>query len=181
MISTLQLCLFYSYGLPLLIINLRIVYVLKAERATFLSSYYRLFFICRINVSFGLFSLLSSFQDITLYVVNNLFVRLPMYQPISDQICFELSESRIWPALMMFSIRFASHFTHLGMFLMCLNRFTAIVFYISYEKVCENYMFIHICILDMGRKLKIRYVIHVRRIIYNEFPSRISFLANKKS
>ncbi|KAI6199014.1 hypothetical protein M3Y96_00581700 [Aphelenchoides besseyi] len=50
MISFYELLFYYSYGIPLLIINIRTAYILTAKRTQFSSSYYRVFFLCALNI-----------------------------------------------------------------------------------------------------------------------------------
>lgn len=121
MISEFQLLLVYSYGLPLFLLNLRTVYVLWTKKSQFSSAYFRLFLLCGCN-------------DILLYVSNNLITRLPSYEPLFDKL-YSKFENQWWPGLGLFGIMFCSHFTHFGVFFLCLNRLTAILYYISYEKV----------------------------------------------
>jgi hypothetical protein len=131
MLTKLQLVFVYSYGLPLFIINLRTVYVLWAKKAQFSSSYYRLFF-------------LSGLNDIFLYLANNLFLRLCNYTPLFDAFFSKMDEYQRWPAIGMFLIMFCSHFSHFAMFLLCFNRLTAILMFMTYEKVSSFICFCYI-------------------------------------
>jgi hypothetical protein len=154
MISGLQLLLVYSYGLPLFLINLRIVYVIWTNKKHISFVYFKLFFLCGCN-------------DIILYVVNNLFTRLPSYEPLFDNVYSKLG-NHWWLGFGMFISQFCMYFTHLGMFFLSLNRFTSLTIFMTYETV-SNLNLNNTYIIDVEEEFEIRFCDHVWDPIYDEF------------
>jgi hypothetical protein len=103
-----------------------------------------------------------------LYLTNNLFVRLTMYEPVFENFYSRLYENSRLPALMIFSIVFTSHFTHFGMLLLCLNRLSAILYYMSYERV-RNMSLSNMYNIDVDKTFRFRCFFHVWRIVFYEF------------
>jgi hypothetical protein len=124
MISGLQLILVYSYGLPLFLINLRIVYVIWTNKKHMSFVYFKLFFLCGCN-------------DIILYIANNLFSRLPSYEPLFNNVYSKLGH-RWWLAFGVFLMNFCICFTHIGMFFLSINRFTSLALFMSYKTVSNS-------------------------------------------
>jgi hypothetical protein len=126
--SSTDLVIFYSYGIPLFLVNTRTVYILWSKRVEFESTFYTLFFICGCN-------------DLVLYLANNYAVRLTSYEPLYNLYYSNFSEFSYWPAIPMFVVLFCSLFTHCGSLLISLNRLTAICLRTQYDAV--RFVIIH--------------------------------------
>ncbi|KAI6185623.1 Serpentine receptor class gamma [Aphelenchoides besseyi] len=136
MISFYELLFYYSYGIPLLIINIRTAYILTAKRTQFSSSYYRVFFLCALN-------------DILLYISNQFQIRLPSFQLFYDLFYSKFTEPSYFFMPIQFTLMFTSYFTNCSAFLLSINRLTAVWMFNSYERIWRKYT-IPILFLSFG-------------------------------
>lgn len=126
MLTSTQVLLLYGYGIPIFLLNLRILYVLKTRYLEFSSSYYKIFFINGCN-------------DCFLYVLNNYFIRWPTIEPIYNFYYYKFSEYSYWFTGPVFFVVCCSYLTHVGSLILSLNRFTAVYLYLKHEQVSKYF------------------------------------------
>lgn len=122
MLDVVGLVFFYSYGIPVFLINVRIIYVLYAKKHLFTSTYYRLFFYAALNDTF-------------LWILNNFLVRLPAYAPLYNLFYSNFNEFTRLFAVPMFLMFFCSYSINCLTFLLSLQRLTAVWMYTLHETV----------------------------------------------
>lgn len=130
MIDVSEIFMFYSYGIPMFIINLRTMYVLWTGRKTsFSSSYYGLFFYCVCN-------------ECLLYLANNYCVRWPSIPFMYEAYFYNLTEFSRWNSPMSFIRRACSYFINFSNLLLSFNRLTVVWKYATHERLWSEYRFL---------------------------------------
>jgi hypothetical protein len=114
MFGPFELFIFYSYGIPLLLINLRTSYVLYRERnQQFNSTFYSIFFVCVTNES-------------VLYVITNITSRLPAIEIFYQLIFSNWTEWTYKVSPLIFLMLYSGYMTIFGNLLLSANRFTVL-------------------------------------------------------